>query len=235
MITKEQIAEKLMGRYQKMDMGSSLEKGQFKVLFKEAVKDYYPQLKEQYAGQLIYGVSFEIAGVVQKTYSDDFFTAVYFNTEEMYQENIEDCEEDEKSYYRFEAWAEWDVTTAESALFGKLQDYLKQNSLKYCSEISDCREILGKEAALWYEENELDFEEAFEEESEHIRFWMAEALGELRNEGFWEEQGNAGIYVIPFGGECDIDNEELIQTYHKMDLGYHGTEYLDYLESLDGC
>ena len=79
----------------------------------------------------------------------------------------------------------------------------------------------------------MDFEEAFEEESKEIRFWMAEALGELRKEGFWEEQGNAGIYVIPFGGECEIDNEELIQTYHKMDLGYHGTEYLDYLASFD--
>ena len=32
MIAEEQIVEKLMGRYQKMDMGSSLEKGQFKAL-----------------------------------------------------------------------------------------------------------------------------------------------------------------------------------------------------------
>ena len=233
MIAEEQIVEKLMGRYQKMDMGSSLEKGQFKALFKEAVKDYFPKLKEQYAGQSIYGVSFELANVVQRTYVDDFFTSIYFNTEEMYQENIKDCEEDEKSYYRFEAWAEWDVTTPESSLFDKLQDYLKQNSLKYCSDISNYKETLEEEAALWYEENELDFEEAFEEESKEIRFWMAEALGELRKEGFWEEQGNAGIYVIPFGGECEIDNEELIQTYHKMDLGYHGTEYLDYLASFD--
>ena len=233
MIAEEQIVEKLMGRYQKMDMGSSLEKGQFKALFKEAVKDYFPKLKEQYAGQSIYGVSFELANVVQRTYVDDFFTSIYFNTEEMYQENIQDCEEDEKSYYRFEAWAEWDVTTPESSLFDKLQDYLKQNSLKYCSDISNYKETLEEEAALWYEENELDFEEAVEEESKEIRFWMAEALGELRKEGFWEEQGNAGIYVIPFGGECEIDNEELIQTYHKMDLGYHGTEYLDYLASFD--
>lgn len=230
---EKQIAEALMKRYESKDMESKLDGEQLKTLFKEAVKEYYPQLKQQYADQQIYGLSFEIANVVQSIYYNDFHTVIYFNTEEQYQENIEDCEEDEKSFYRFEAWAEWDVTTPESSLFDKLQDYLKQNSLKYCSDISNYKETLEEEAALWYEENELDFEEAFEEESKEIRFWMAEALGELRKEGFWEEQGNAGIYVIPFGGECEIDNEELIQTYHKMDLGYHGTEYLDYLASLD--
>ncbi len=39
--------------------------------------------------------------------------------------------------------------------------------------------------------------------------------------------------MLPFGGECDIDKEELIQTYEMMDLGCHGTEYLDYLNIFD--
>ena len=38
------------------------------------------------------------------------------------------------------------------------------------------------------------------------------------------------IYVIPFSGECDIDYEEMVETFKEMDQGYHGAEYLDYLE-----
>ncbi len=49
---------------------------------------------------------------IQKVYYDSFKTQVYFNTEEDYQENIEDCEKEEESYYRFEAWAEWNVECA---------------------------------------------------------------------------------------------------------------------------
>lgn len=62
---------------------------------------------------------------------------------------------------------------------------------------------------------------------------MAEALGGLRREGFWEAQGSAELYVIPFGGEGDIGTEELIESYSVMDAGYHGTEYPDYLKSCD--
>lgn len=230
---EKQIAEELMKRYESKDMGSKLDGEQLKTLFKEAVKDYYPQLKQQYADQQIYGVSFEIANVVQKIYYNDFHTVIYFNTEEQYQENIEDCEEDEKSYYRFEAWAEWDVINAESSLFDKVQNYLKQYSLKSCQDISDYKDKLDEEAVAWYAEQELDFDDAFEEECEQIRLWMAKALGELRKEGFWKEQGNEDMYVIPFGGECDIDKEELVRTWHEMDLGCHGTEFLDYLDSFD--
>lgn len=231
MMKKKEMAANLIERFENKDMGSKLDKEYFKGLYKDAVREFYPILKEKYADQSIYGISFEIANIVQSVYEDDFKTFVYFNTEEMYQENIEDCEEDELSYYRFEAWVEWDVTAPESLLFDKVQDYLQQNSLYICSDISDYKEELG-EAAAWYEEMEDDFEDAFEEECEQIRLWLAQALGELRKEGFWEKQGNAGLYVIPFGGECDIEQEELIETYKIMDCGYHGEEYLEYLEEM---
>lgn len=229
MISDNLMTEDLMERYKSRDMDSRLDKDRFKALYKKAVKDYYPQLKEEYAGQSIYGISFEVANIVQSVYADDFYTMVYFNTEEMYAENIEDCDEDEKDYYRFEPWSEWRVTTPENEQFKKVQDYLKQNSLRLPSNISDYVDGLSEEAAAWYEENEGDFEDAFEEESEQIRMWLAEVLGELRKEGFWDEQGNADIYVIPFRGEDDIDYEELERTFRVMDQNYHGTEFLDYL------
>lgn len=237
MVTKKQIAEELKERYQNRDMDSRLDKGQFLTLFREAVKDYYPRLKVQYAGQSIYGVSFEIGGVVQTIYAENFGTYIYFNTEEMYREKSKDCGEDEKGYYRFEPWAEWDVMYAKSALFENLRDYLKQNSLYECSGVcssgSYYRDKLDGAAVEWYEENESVFEKAYDGECRQIRMWMAEALGELRKEGFWEEQGSVELYVIPFGGECDIASEELLETYSIMDAGYHGTEYLDYLKSCD--
>lgn len=233
MVTKEQLAQGLMERYQAKSMISRLDKDSFQSLFKEAVKDYYPKLKQQYADQSIYGISFEIANVVQRTYSEDFCTFIYLNTEEMYQESIEDCEEDEKSYYRFEAWAEWDVACTESPLFDDIQAYLQLNSLANCSNISEYQDSLSEEAAAWYEEHEFKFEESFEEEREQIRLWVADTLGELRKEGFWEKQGNAGLYVIPFGGECDVDKEELTETYREMDQDCHGTEYLDYLDTFE--
>lgn len=237
MVTENQMLEVLKERYQNKDMKSKLDGGQFQALFQEAVRDYYPNLKKKYPDQSIYGVSFEIAGVVQKVYAERFNTYIYFNTEEMYQENIKDCEEDEKDYYRFEPWAEWDVEEAESALFGKLRDYLEQNSLSACSDVcsvsSGYRNKLEEAAVAWYEENETEFEDAFDEESRQIRMWMAQALGELRKEGFWKEQGSADLYVIPFSGECDIETEELMDTYRMMDAGYHKGGYLDYLESCE--
>ena len=229
MVTKKFATEALMARYESNDMGSKLDKDYFKGMFKEAVKDYYPQLKDEYAGQSIYGISFEIASIVQKVYADDFYTIVYFNTEEMYEENSKDCDEDEKDYYRYEPWSEWDVASARTSLFEKIQDYLKQNSLKLSLDFSDYVDHLTEEATAWYEENEIDFDHAFDEEREQIRMWMAEALGELRKEGFWDEQGNADIYVIPFSGEDDIDYEEMVQTFREIDQNYHGTAYLDYL------
>ena len=55
--------------------------------------------KQRYAEQTIYGISFEIGNTIQKVYYDSFKTQVYFNTEEDYQENIEDCEKEEESYF----------------------------------------------------------------------------------------------------------------------------------------
>lgn len=229
MISNELITDSLMTRFKNKELDSKLEKNKFYKLFKEAIKDYYPQLKKEYARQSIYGISFEISNIIQKVYANDFDTFVYFNTEEMYAENIEDCDEDEKDYYRFEPWAEWNVVSPKTTLFEKVRDYLKQNSLKLPSDISEYADELSKEAVSWYEENELYFEEAFEEESEQIRMWVAETLGNLRKEGFWEEQGNADIYVIPFSGEGDIDYEEMVQTFRIMDQDCHGSEFLDYL------
>lgn len=237
MIARKHVVAALKERYQNRNVESRLDRGQFRTLFREAVRDYYPRLKTKYANQSIYGVSFEIGGVVQTVYTENFGTYIYFNTEEMYQEKIKDCEEDEKGYYRFEPWAEWDVEYAESVLFESLRDYLKQNSLysclDMCSVSSNYRDRLEEAAVAWYEENEIVFEDAFDEECRQIRIWMAEVLGELRKEGFWEEQGSADLYVIPFGGECDIETEELMNTYRIMDAGYHKAEYLDYLKSCD--
>lgn len=237
MITRKQMAEGLLERYQNRDMESWLDKERFQTLFKEAVKDYCPKLKAEYADQSIYGVSFEIGGVVQPVYTETFGTYIYFNTEEMYREKSKDCQEDEKDYYRFEPWAEWEAVFAESFLFGKLQDYLLQSSLYGCSDVcsscSDYRNRLDDAAAAWYEENVLVFKRTFDEERRQIRMWMAEVLGQLRKEGFWEEQGSADLYVIPFGGESDIETEELMETYRIMDVGCHKGEYLDYLKSCD--
>lgn len=237
MITKKQMAEDLLERYQDGDMKSRLDKERFQTLFRKAVMDYYPKLKEEYADQSIYGISFEIGGIVQTVYAENFGTYIYFNTEEMYREKSKDCQEDEKDYYRFEPWAEWDAVFAESVLFGNLRDYLKRNSLYECADVcsfcSDYRNRLDEAAVAWYEENESTLEDAFDEERRQIRMWMAEVLGQLRKEGFWEQQGSADLYVIPFGGECDIETEELIDTYRVMDAGCHKGEYLDYLKSCD--
>ena len=230
---RQETVNCLMERYQKKEMGGRLDKKQFQSLFREAVEDYFPGLKEYCADESIYGISFEIGGIVQKVYAENFKTYIYFNTEEQYQEQIKECEEEEKIFYRFEAWgADWNIVTAESDLFERLQDYLEQNSLYACTECFSPDYGLDDEAAAWYEENQITFDDAFEEERQQIRIWMAEALGGLRKDGFWEGQGSAGLYVIPFGGEGDIDTEELEETWLLMDEGYHGNEYLDYLSSL---
>lgn len=238
MTTKEQMAAYLIERYQKEDMQSRLDREQFCALFREAVKDFYPKLKKMYADQTIYGISIEIGDVVQSVYKDSFVSYFYLNTEEQYQEQIKDCEEDEESDYRFGVWSEWEPVETKSELFEKLQDYLTQNSLYECTVLSspselDYQKALGDAAVAWYNDNSSDFEDAFDEECSEIRLWMAEALGELRKEGFWEKQGNAELYVIPFDGECEIETEELIETFLLMDAGCHGTEYIDYLESCD--
>ena len=82
-----------------------------------------------------------------------------------------------------------------------------------------------------FKDVELDIETLHEEEVLNIRFWMAETLGELRAEGFWEQQGNKDIYVIPFEGEDEISVEELKATYMEMDRECHGQEYLQYLKT----
>lgn len=184
----------------------NLDKQRFIELFKAAVQDIYPQIQEMYKGETIYGISFEIANTVCRVYAEDFGTHVYLNTEERYQEAIVDCDEKERGYYRFSAWAEWIPEIAETELFKKLQKYLLATCLT----------------------DDEDDDEG--EVAEQIRYWQAEALGQLRAEGFWEQQGNPDIQVIPFEGEDEVSAEELSETYKEMDRGYHGDEYLVYLE-----
>lgn len=180
----------------------NLDKQCFINLFKAAVQDIYPQIKEKYERETIYGISFEIANTVCRVYAVDFGTHVYLNTEERYQEAIVDCDEKERGYYRFSAWAEWIPEIAETELFKELQKYL----------LATC---------LMDDEGEV---------AEQIRYWQAEALGQLRVEGFWEQQGNPDIQVIPFEGEDEVSAKELSETYKEMDRGYHDDEYLVYLE-----
>lgn len=182
----------------------NLDKQHFIDLFKAAVQDIYPQIKEKYQEESIYGLAFEIANTVCMVYAEDFGTNIYLNTEERYQKAIEDCDEEEQGYYRFSAWAEWISESADTEHFRQLQEYLQAN----CPTDDE-----DEDGAI-----------------EQIRRWQAEALGQLRAEGFWEKQGNPDIWVIPFEGEDEISVEELAETYKEMDRGYHGEEYLMYLE-----
>ena len=186
---------------------------------------------EEYSDSAVYGISFEIGSVVQSVYYNNFNTYIYFNSEEEYEENIRECDEEERDYYHFEPWAEWNVTNAESELFDRLRDYLELNTLCECSAYSDHRDALPEGAAEWFEENETEFDDAFDEECYLIRMWMAEVLGELRREGFWKGLGKDDLLVIPFGGEDDIEADEMISAFEVMDAGAHNTEYTDYLRS----
>lgn len=196
-----------------------LDKKWFMDKYKEAVKEVFPRLQNEiYKEQKIYGISFEILQLVEKVYleKDYYGTTIYLNTEEMYQENLDDEEDDGGEeegmewYYRFCIF-EWDVLEGDTALFKEVKEYLQENYIK----VGD--------------EGNRELEEKAEQEAAQIRMWQAEALGELRKEGFWEEQGNKDIYVIPFSGE-GCDEEEHIRLFEKMDLGVHGTEYVDHLE-----
>ncbi len=225
------VLGRLMAVYESRKLESQLDKQTFIKHFKEGVKDIYPKLKEKYDDESIYGISFEIANTVQKIYAEDYNTIVYLNTEENYKEAIEDCEEDEMSYYRFCAWAEWSPESVPSDAFDELQDYLWENGFGFYNDMTtDKEKELSEEVKEWYEDAEDDIEDLLEEENKNIRFWLAEALGQLRKEGFWAQQENADIYVIPFEGEDEISDEELIETFQLMDQGCHGKEYLEYLE-----
>ena len=236
-MTDEQIAKQLLNQYKKDDAGSSLTPevvAQFNALFREAVVDFFPKFVEKHKGQTIYGISFEIGNLVQFVYEEDFETYLYFNTEEEYRKQIKDCAEDEKLYYRFEPYAEWDVVPADTKAFKKLQKFLMQNSLYYCTVYYHYDHLLSKEAVDWFEENSEDFEENFDSERAMFRTLMAGVLCSLRQEGFWKEQGLEKLYVIPFEGEDELPFEEKIATYLQMDFGGHSgeTDYLEYIKSL---
>lgn len=236
-MTDEQIAKQLLKQYKKDDTGFLLTPAvasQFIALFREAVVDFFPKFVEKHKGQTIYGVSFEIGNLVQFVYEEDFEAYLYFNTEEEYRKQIKDCAEDEKSYYRFEPYAEWDVVAANTKAFKKLQKFLMQNSLYYCTVYYHYDHLLSKEAIDWFEENSEDFEENFDSERAMFRTLMAGVLCNLRQEGFWKEQGLEKLYVIPFEGEDELPFEEKIATYLQMDFGCHSgeTDYLEYIKSL---
>lgn len=220
--------------YEKKTFESALEKRQFMDLYKAAVKDFYPSLQKEYEEESIYGISFEISDIVQKVYRDPFFTFIYFNTEEEYLEAMKDCDEDEKLECRYEPWSQWMVLESETALFGEVEQYLLNYSLYACMNLENYEEALPQDMKEWYDKQFSEIESAFEQEKRAVRMWLAEALGELRTEGFWESVGNPEIYVIPFGGEEDIKTEEMIATFQMMDQGCHDSEYIDYLKNKEG-
>lgn len=235
-MTDKQIAKQLLMKYQKDDTGMLFTPeiaAQFNALFREAVIDFFPKFIEKYKEKNIYGISFEIGNLVQFVYEEDFETYLYFNTEEEYRKQIKDCAEDEKLYYRFEPYAEWDVVPADTNAFKKLQQFLMQNSLYYCTVYYHYDHLLSSEVSDWFEENSTDFEENFDCERTMFRSLMAGVLCNLRQEGFWKEQGLENVYVIPFEGEDELPVEEKITAYLQMDYGCHSgeTDYLDYIRS----
>ena len=116
----------------------------------------------------------------------------------------------------------------------KAAKFLMQNSLYYCTVYYNYDHLLSKEAIDWFEENSEDFEENFDSERAMFRTLMAGVLCNLRQEGFWKEQGLEKLYVIPFEGEDELPFEEKIATYLQMDFGCHAgeTDYLEYIKSL---
>ena len=235
-MTDEQIAKQLLMQYKKDDAGILFTPEiaeQFNALFREAVVDFFPKFIDKHKGQTVYGISFEIGNLVQFVYEEDFETYLYFNTEEEYCKQIKNCAEDEKLYYRFEPYAEWDVVAADTKAFKKLQKFLMRNSLYYCTVYYNYNHLLSKEAADWFEENSTDFEENFDCERATFRSLMAGVLCNLRQEGFWKEHGLENVYVIPFEGEDNLPLEEKIATYLQMDFGCHAgeTDYLEYIKS----
>lgn len=172
--------------------------------YKDAVKDFLPKLEREYDG--IYGVSFELAGVEQDVYydKDRFNCFAYVCTEEMYREKA--GEEDATDwYYRFGVWGEWEPVQANTPLFGKVKQYL-QNSVK-----PDEDGIIP------------------EEQTDEIRGLQARAIGELREEGFFEDIGCPGIYIVPFEAEGG-DKELHAKLFKEMDRGVHGGEYLEHID-----
>ena len=96
----------------------------------------------------------------------------------------------------------------------KLQKFLMQNSLYYCTVYYHYDHLLSKEVVDWFEENSEDFEENFDSERAMFRTLMAGVLCNLRQEGFWKEQGLEKLYVIPFEGEDELPFEEKVATCH---------------------
>ena len=227
------IINRLKEIYSSPRLESTLNKQQFTDLYKAAVKDIYPKLKKKYKGESIYGISFEIADIVQGVYVDHFRTFIYLNTEERYLKQMADCDEESKLDCRFDPWSEWEVTEGINPLFEKVEEYLLNNSFFVYLLADSYEQALPKGMVEWYDKMYFKLEDAFEKEKQTLRMWLAQALGELRTEGFWESAGNPQLYVIPFAGEDDIETPELIETFQIMDQGCHDSEYIDYLKSLE--
>jgi len=172
--------------------------------YKDAVKDFFPKLMREYDG--LYGVSFELSGVEQEVYydKDRFNCFAYVCTEEMYNEKAED-EDGTDWYMRFGVWGEWEPVRADTPLFEKVKEYL-QNSVK-----PD-------------EDGNIP-----EEEIDEIRGLQAKAIGELREEVFFEKCGCSGIYIVPFEAE-GADKELHAKLFKEMDKGVHDGEYLEHLD-----
>lgn len=90
------------------------------------------------------------------------------------------------------------MVSADTKAFKKLQKFLMQNSLYYCTVYYNYDDLLSKEAVDWFEENSEVFEENFDQERAMFRYLMAGVLCNLRQEGFWKEHGFEKLYVIPY-------------------------------------
>lgn len=237
-MTKNQIAQQLINRYKTGNTKSSFNseiQNQFIAMFYSAVKEFLQEfIFDKHKGQNIYGISFEIGTLFQSVYEEDFETYLYFNTEHDYNKQIKDCGEDEKLYYRFEPYAEWNVVNANTKAFMELQSFLMKNTLCNCTKYELYESLIGKKAYEWFDENFYEFEENFNKERASFRYLITYVLGILRKEGFWKLLGLEKLYVIPFSSEDEIPLEELFGSYLIIDQNCHANEtaYLDYLNSL---
>ena len=237
-MTKKQIAQQLINRYKTgntQSLFNSEIQNQFITKFYYAVKEFLQEFVfDKHKGQNIYGISFEIGTLFQSVYAEDFETYLYFNTEDEYNKQIKGCTEDEKLYYRFEPYAEWDVVSADTKAFGELQSFLMENTLCNYNRYELFKSLIGKEAYEWFDENFFEFEENFNKERALFRYLITYVLGILRKECFWKLLGLEKLYVIPFSPEDEIPLEEIFGSYLIMDQNCHANEtaYIDYLNSL---
>lgn len=219
--------------YSTMNADSKIDKEVFKDLVKKAVKSYVLNLLNEEKQSHIYGLAFEITGIVDTSWCYHNNLCMRWCSEELYKEHRyteQDDSTEENLYYRYDAWSNWVVSMYENDESYELAKYLWINRLPDEDEFGDAypEDEETPELAEWFDE--LDYG-CYEYEVKQIRYYMAEALGELRKEGFFTEVCENDLIVIPYEGEGEIEPQEVRETFELMDCGTHkdSTYYL-YLE-----